>query len=667
MAGPFERVGKTCAAISLSVGLLGMAGWALGTPALTSVGPGYVPTSVEAALSLVLTGIALLQATGSEPTLARRWFVALAALAALILNCVDVVEVLAGSEAGAMGALADSLGIQRNMLLNRPSPVSSVCSVLVGLGLLGLLQPARRSVAAWAPWLAVLVVLVNFVVLVGYMYGTPLLYGGAIRPVGVVTALGFMALGSGLLAAAGPGYLPVSAFLGGSVRARLLRTFLPITFVVVLLAELFFYYLRLYPLTNQAAHDALQAMLATAVVTLAIFHVARLTGRSLDAVETERAQALEALQRAQDESEARVAKRTEQLARANAHLREEIVEHRQTEQALRESETKLRRILSAMPDYVVRVGKDGMVLDFKPPGTPCVPVAPGAFIDSNLAELLPADLAAQALRSLTHALDTGNSQLIECQHGIGGELREFEARVVPAGQDEVLAFVHETTEVRRLEREILEISSREQKRLGEDLHDGLSSHLTGVAFLSKALEQRLAARSSPDAAEAAQIRDLVVKALNQTQRIARGLLPYELLANGLAAGLRELCSQLEAVYKISCRCHCEGEVRLGDSVTPLHLYRIAQEACNNAVKHGQVAHIALTLSAADMAGKLVIQDDGVGFDEAERDTKGLGLRTMRYRAKRLGGVLEVRSAKGKGTTVTCWFRTQPAMLPNPGS
>ena len=174
---------------------------------------------------------------------------------------------------------------------------------------------------------------------------------------------------------------------------------------------------------------------------------------------------------------------------------------------------------------------------------------------------------------------------------------------------------------KRLEGALLEISAREQRRIGVDLHDNLGQHLTGTAFMSKALQQRLEARGLPEAVEAGKIVTLVNKAIEKTRELARGLVPVVSGADGLMASLQRLAGEVEDFFSVSCRFVCDVPVLLDDVVAGTHLFHIVQEAVSNAIKHGRATRIVVTLSARGDSGRLAIEDNGVGIPTACRPVR----------------------------------------------
>jgi PAS domain S-box-containing protein len=220
-------------------------------------------------------------------------------------------------------------------------------------------------------------------------------------------------------------------------------------------------------------------------------------------------------------------------------------------------------------------------------------------------------------------------------------------------------FIHgvgfDITERKVLEAAILEISSQEQRRIAQDLHDGLGQHLTGIAFMSKVLEAKLSDKALPEAAEAARIVQMVNQAIDNTRQLARGLHPVAAEGVGLMSALRKWASEVETLFHIVCRFECERPVYIHDVNAATHLYRIAQEAVNNAIRHGKSREIEIHLTSRNDVGTLSIQDDGVGFLKDPDEQPGVGLSIMNYRADMIGGSLKVQSNDGRGITVTCVF------------
>jgi PAS domain S-box-containing protein len=213
----------------------------------------------------------------------------------------------------------------------------------------------------------------------------------------------------------------------------------------------------------------------------------------------------------------------------------------------------------------------------------------------------------------------------------------------------------DVTEQKRLEKAALEISAREQRRIGQDLHDDLGQHLTGIAFLSKVLQDRLAEAEVPETADAGKIVELVNEAIRKTRELARGLLPVLSESYGLMSALERWAREVSDVFHLSCRLECREPMPIHENTLADHLYYIAVEAVNNAIKHGRPKNIVIRLGERNRGGILMVEDDGAGFDTAPGARVGLGLSIMEYRAKMVGGSLAIESIPGEGTVVTCMF------------
>ena len=220
-------------------------------------------------------------------------------------------------------------------------------------------------------------------------------------------------------------------------------------------------------------------------------------------------------------------------------------------------------------------------------------------------------------------------------------------------------FIHgvgfDITERKGLEEAILEISAREQRRIAQDLHDGLGQHLTGIAFMSKVLEEKLSDRSLPEAVEAAKIVRMVNQAIDNTRELARGLHPVPAEPLGLMSALRRWASDVEQLFHIRCCFQCPRPLSIPDANLATHLYRIAQEAVHNAIRHGKSRNIVVSLSGKNGTGTLTIRDDGDGFQNKQEGHPGVGLSIMNYRADMVGGSLKVQPNEDRGITVTCVF------------
>ena len=229
---------------------------------------------------------------------------------------------------------------------------------------------------------------------------------------------------------------------------------------------------------------------------------------------------------------------------------------------------------------------------------------------------------------------------------------DLEARVRQRTQ----ALTQQMAERERVERELLEISEREQRRIGRDLHDSLGQHLTGVALAGQVLEEKLAAQGLPEAKDASHMVELVQEGISLSRKMARGLHPIEIEADGLMQSLEELAAISSDLFRVSCRFECDSPVLIRDATISGNLYRMTQEAVSNAVKHGKAKNVIVQLEALDDGIALHVKDDGIGLPEKRAEGEGMGLRIMAHRASMIGGTFEAKRDPAGGTIISCTLR-----------
>jgi len=342
----------------------------------------------------------------------------------------------------------------------------------------------------------------------------------------------------------------------------------------------------------------------------------------------------------------------------------DITQLKEAEAALQEERNFVSAILNTAATLIMVLDVDGRVIQFNQAceqissrtfqqvrGTSAWDLFPVAeerrHFRQAFAELLEGRLPPKC--EAHWAAGDGSGRLISWSTaglaGANGRIRH----IIAAGID--------ITESKRLENAILDISAREQRRIGQDLHDGLGQHLTGIAFMSKVLAQRLADQALPESNAAAKIVTLVNEAIHKTRELSRGLLPVVSDALGLMSALDQYASEVADLFGVECRFECGHPVFIHDDAVANHLYRIAQEAVNNAIKHGRASQIRIELNQLTDTGgpgiELSITDDGVGLPKDGGNGSGMGLRIMNYRAKTIGGTLRMQRRPHGGTAVTC--------------
>ena len=211
---------------------------------------------------------------------------------------------------------------------------------------------------------------------------------------------------------------------------------------------------------------------------------------------------------------------------------------------------------------------------------------------------------------------------------------------------------------RQLEQEIIAISERERQGIGRDLHDGMCQYLAAIGLTADLLRQNLAHDGHPRAQAAGEIANLLQDAVERARELARGLSPVDRDEGGLESALEELANSTTRLTGAQCAFLCSEPVRIQENIRAIHLFRIAQEAISNATRHGRARHIIVALEAGENEFSLRISDDGRGFDAATSGGRGgMGLNIMRYRARMIGGTVEVYPNAPTGTVVACTVQT----------
>jgi signal transduction histidine kinase len=213
-----------------------------------------------------------------------------------------------------------------------------------------------------------------------------------------------------------------------------------------------------------------------------------------------------------------------------------------------------------------------------------------------------------------------------------------------------------------LEREIVRVSEREQRRIGQDLHDGLCQHLAAIGCAAKSLADDLEESARPEAGAAKEVETLIKGAVVEARDVARGMFPVQMDSLGLGAALDGMATTTAKLTSVAVSFSELGEVGIAEPETAMHLFRIAQEAVANAVKHGRPEHVLVALECDGNFLRLTIDDDGVGFFPQPEHPDGMGLRTMAYRARLIGATLEIRERDGPGTCVCCEMSLQATPL-----
>jgi PAS domain S-box-containing protein len=325
----------------------------------------------------------------------------------------------------------------------------------------------------------------------------------------------------------------------------------------------------------------------------------------------------------------------------------DITDRRNAARALAESEQRLRAVLDTASDAILSLDADGKIVSANPAVVRLFGVEERELVGQPLTVLLdglpgPTEAAWRSLRSrarpsceLTGVRSDGSTLPVEIALGAAG--------------DRFTAILRDISDRRQLETRILESREQVQRQIGQDLHDGVGQLLTGVAFLAKGLAS---AGPRADAAQLSRLVDLINEAIEQVRLVAKGLLPMHLDDRSLRRMLEELAQQTNQLTGVKCSLEIDPDADDADAQTKVHLVMIAREAIANAIKHGAAHRIVLRVTRVGDRQVLSVEDDGPGFRQPSPPS-GLGLHTMQYRARVIGGSLDVLSGESGGTCVRC--------------
>jgi PAS domain S-box-containing protein len=328
-------------------------------------------------------------------------------------------------------------------------------------------------------------------------------------------------------------------------------------------------------------------------------------------------------------------------------------------QTLAENERRLRAILDTANDGIITIDGRGAMQTVNPAAERIFGYSGEEMVGQDVRMLLPEPLREHFSGLLTQRRK-GDSQLF------GGASREVQGQrkdgtVIPLeiAVSEVVpgkiytGIIRDVSRRRELEREVTEVAAAEQRRIGQELHDGVSQELTGLSMLASALRDRINGSPPATCALADRVLDGLAKVHKHVRDVSHGLVPVDVDAEGLRAALEELSARIRQQSGIECVFHGPRGLSVKDNLTATHLYHIVQESVNNALRHGRPSRIDIQVQARPEALILTVEDDGIGIPADTNRNHGVGLRLMGYRARFIGGILQIRPRDGKGTVVSC--------------
>lgn len=325
------------------------------------------------------------------------------------------------------------------------------------------------------------------------------------------------------------------------------------------------------------------------------------------------------------------------------------------------SEARLRAILDTAVEGIIIIDTRCVAHLFNNAAERMFGYKADEVLGRNINMLMPSPEREMHDRYIANYLKTGKAKIIGIGREVRGQRKNGQtfpmtlavSEITAGGQRQFVGIVRDMTERRRLEEALVMATENERQIIGQELHDTLSQQLTAIALMTRAMEKKFGDLHAEAREEAKCVAELAKDTVNVAKRLAHGLFPTELERNGLAAALEELADNQRMLFKKECRYFGIKE-RL-NLLRPVerNLYRIAQEAVSNAVKHSGARRIEVTLDAEPAELRLSIKDDGCGLPHHQQPGKGMGLAIMRYRASMINGTLTLSSAPRSGTTVSC--------------
>ena len=327
---------------------------------------------------------------------------------------------------------------------------------------------------------------------------------------------------------------------------------------------------------------------------------------------------------------------------------------------LKKSESRSKAILDTAVDGIITIDEKGTITLFNQAAQEIFGFGEGEVVGENISMLMPEPFRSEHDRYMDNYKSTGLKKIIGNGREVTGLRRDgttFPLYLAVsefhiAGKRHFSGILRDIPDQRQLEQEVLKTSDHERRRIGQDLHDGLGQMLTGIGLMSQSLKARLAKEQSDAAAQAEEITRLIKEADQYARNLSRGLLPVDFEVRGLVTSLERLARNAERLFGITCTFHEKNTPVFYDNSVVEHLFRIAQEAISNAVKHGLADQVVLDLDANSETAELGIIDNGNGFSEHWQEKKGSGMDIMQFRARLIGATLDILHLKN-GTRVAC--------------
>ncbi len=350
---------------------------------------------------------------------------------------------------------------------------------------------------------------------------------------------------------------------------------------------------------------------------------------------------------------------------------QELAERKQAETQLHESTERMRAILSTAADAIITIDQCGIISGLNSATERMFGYTKQELVGQNVGILMPQPYRGEHDGYIRRYLETGEARIIGIGREVIGKRKDsstFPADLAVSEVDDLgllTGMVRDISDRKELEKQVLEIAAEEDRRIGHELHDNTQQQLTGLGLLAQSVAEMLvgAKKSEPRLFEnpafseatdmAARVAQGISETANHVHLLSRGLVPVEVDAEGLRAALSRLASNTGELHAVRCGFHCQGPVELADNFVATHLYRIAQEAVNNALTHSRTKRIDISLAKSNENIIMKVLDNGIGIGDTHASGPGLGLRIMSYRAGLIGATLQIGHGQQGGTLVSC--------------
>ncbi len=336
-----------------------------------------------------------------------------------------------------------------------------------------------------------------------------------------------------------------------------------------------------------------------------------------------------------------------------------VIERKRAEMALRERETRLQAVLDTAADAIISIDRQGLIVDVNPATERMFGYTRDELISQNIRILMPPPHQEAHNHYLARYLRTREARIIGTGRELAAKRKDgstFPVSLTVTELDRLglfTGFIRDISQRKSLEKQVVDAAAEEQRRIGQDIHDGIGQELTGLRYMAQTHAELLARHESPETKTAQRMTRWLEIVQQQIRTIIRRLVPVEVDRLGLTTAFQELVRQTSDSSGLACEFHCPRPITVADTALATHLYRIVQEAVGNAVRHANATKVRIELTEDEAALTLKVIDNGVGIGTTQKEGEGFGLRSMAYRAGLIGGTLSVRTGEQGGTQLVC--------------